>query len=186
MNYTYEILHDTNPESPREWDNFGRMICFHKRYNLGDKNGMKSSDFEGWEDLKSYLVKNENAKVILPLYLYDHSGITISTAPFGCNFDSGQIGFIYCTEEDMSDNGMAGKVDEERAEVLLKGEVETYDSYLRGEVYGFEVYSNETCSLGHSHKELLDSCFGYYSEDEAEQEALSFVNHYKQKDLEKV
>jgi hypothetical protein len=157
------------------------MVCFHKRYDLGDKHEMKADDFEGWEDLKSYLIKNENAKVILPLYLYDHSGITMSTKPFSCNWDSGQVGFIYCTESDMGLSFYG--VDEERAQVLMEGEVETYDKYLCGEVYGFQVFEVSECNLGHEHKELIESCYGFYSEEDAEHEALSLVNYYKQQDL---
>lgn len=178
--YIYEVNQDFHPINPREDDNFGRMVCFHKRYDLGDKTEYKSSDFESWAELKEQLVK-DGAKVILPLYLYDHSGITMSTKPFGCNWDSGQVGFIYCIEDDM-DLSCYG-VDEERAQVLMEGEVEIYDKYLCGEVYGFQMFEVNKCSLGHEHKELLESCYGYYSEEDAENEALSLVNYYKQQDL---
>jgi len=33
-----EIEQDSSPESPRTWDNLGTMVCFHKRYDLGDDN----------------------------------------------------------------------------------------------------------------------------------------------------
>lgn len=32
------IQWDEYPESPREWDNLGTMVCFHNRYRLGDKH----------------------------------------------------------------------------------------------------------------------------------------------------
>ena len=35
------------------------------------------------------------------LYLYDHSGITMSTGSFCDSWDSGQVGFIYVTKEDI-------------------------------------------------------------------------------------
>ncbi len=37
--------------------------------------------------------------VILPLYLYDHSGITMSTGAFSCRWDSGQVGWIYAEKK---------------------------------------------------------------------------------------
>lgn len=37
--------------------------------------------------------------IILPLYLYDHGGITISTRPFSCPWDSGQVGYIYASKD---------------------------------------------------------------------------------------
>ena len=176
--YIYKIEQDNNPDSPREWDNFGKMVCFHNRYNLGDKHNYKSNDYDGWEEVKEQLIK-DGAKVILPIYMYDHSGITISTAPFGCRFDSGQVGFIYCTAKDMESDGMAGTIDEDRAIVLLKGEIETYDSYLRGEVYGYRIFEQEVCDKGHTHEEQLDSCWGYYSEEDATAEAESLVRYYE-------
>lgn len=39
-----------------------------------------------------------------------------------------------------------------KAENLMRSEVAAYDSYLRGECYGFELYKNG---------ELTDSCWGF-------------------------
>ena len=36
--------------------------------------------------------------ILLPLYLYDHSGITMNTTGFSCSWDSGQVGFIYASK----------------------------------------------------------------------------------------
>lgn len=36
----------------------------------------------------------------LPLYLYDHSGITMSTTTFSCPWDSGRVGMIFCSHEE--------------------------------------------------------------------------------------
>ena len=36
---------------------------------------------------------------ILPLYLYDHSGLSMNTSGFSCPWDSGQVGWIYCNNE---------------------------------------------------------------------------------------
>ena len=37
------------------------------------------------------LVEQMDGMVILPLYLYDHSGITMNTCGFSCPWDSGQV-----------------------------------------------------------------------------------------------
>jgi len=42
-----KIVADMNPESPREWDNVGTMVCSHRRYNLGDEHQLSSDDFAG-------------------------------------------------------------------------------------------------------------------------------------------
>jgi hypothetical protein len=74
---------------------------------------------------------------------------------------------------------MAGKLDEDRAIILMEGEVETYDNFVRGEVYSFRVFEQEVCSMGHTHEEQVEYCGGYYSEEDAEDEAKSLVRYYE-------
>jgi len=155
-----KVLIDEDPQSPREWDNAGAMICFHRRYNLGDKSDLDSSDFSGWEELREYLVKEKDAVVILPLYLYDHSGLTMATTPFHCPWDSGQVGFIYISRAkavaEWGKKVCTAKV-KEMAMKYLEAEVETYDQYLREEVYGYVIEDSEG-----NH---IDSCWGFYGKD---------------------
>jgi hypothetical protein len=130
--------------------------------------------FGGWEDMKSKLIDTEDVHTILPLYLYDHSGITISTSPFGCKFDSGQVGWIFITNRTIKEEG----IDESKVEEYLKSDVETYDQFIRGEVYGYRVFKVTECSLGHQHKEELDSCWGHYGEDECMKEGVSIMEYH--------
>jgi hypothetical protein len=83
----------------------------------------------------------------------------------------------------MDSDGMAGTIDEDRAIVLMKGEIETYDNYLRGEVYGYRVFEQEVCSAGHTHENELDSCWGYYSEEDATAEAEGIIEYYENREL---
>ena len=183
--YVLEIEQDSSPESPRTWDNFGKMICFHRRYDLGDKHDYNSDNYNGWDELREQIEQDYNVGVILPLYLYDHSGITMSTSPFSCNWDSGQVGWIFCTKEEMDSNWikLSGQDKIERSEVLLKGEVETYDQYLTGDVYGYKIYEVSTCDHGHEHKELVDSCWGFYGEEECRSEGEGVMKYYTEKEL---
>lgn len=178
-NYIVRTYIDESPDNPRSWDNFGKMICFHKRYDLGDKHDYKSNDYSGWSELKEQIEQDNNVGIILPLYLYDHSGITISTSPFGCQWDSGQVGWIFCIKEEMENSfiELSGQDKEERCEVLLKGEVETYDQYLRGDIYGYRVFKIETCNLGCVHEEEVESCWGFYGEDECMTEGCGVMEY---------
>ena len=189
-NYLIEIHQDESPETPRAWDNLGTMICFHRRYNLGDKHDYNHNDYDSWEEMKETIIKDEDVCVILPLYLYDHSGITISTGSFSCSWDSGQIGFIYVTKEQVRKEynvkRITKKLIEETVTKVLEGEVETYDQYLTGDVYGYKIFKVSECSLGHEHKEEIDSCWGYYGEESCMEEAESIVNHYNKEELEEV
>jgi len=171
--FELEVVQDTNPYSPREDDNLGTMVCFHKRYELGDKTDYRSEDYDSWDELKEGIIKNEGEVVILPLYLYDHSGITISTSPFGCNWDSGRIGFIFMSKHKIKKE----EIDETKVEQYLIDEVKVYDQYLTGDVWGYNVYEVSTCDKGHEHKELVESCYGFYGHDECESEGHSVIQH---------
>lgn len=151
-NLTVVITWDSDPLNPRkEWDNAGTMVCFHPRYNLGDKHDFPTPDaFRLWWE--------EYGKdgTILPLHLYDHSGITMRTTPFGCPWDSGQVGWIYITKERAEREGIKD------AAAYLRGEVETYDQYLTGDVYCFGIEDD-----GHT----LDSSCGYFGLEHCREQA---------------
>jgi len=226
MPYTLFIVDDNEPMNPREdCEPFGKMVCFHKRYNLGDEHDhSEPSDFlidlcrdsvpnseliemikenkfeylrfvpdeeepetyhlESYDDhfnkwysegtfetsdfqmddmlLDAALPNLKNSEllnligdynVILPLYLYDHGGITMNTGGFSCPWDSGQVGWIYASYEDVRKE--YGSLDLDRAESLLKSEVESYDHYLTGQCYGFKLYENDN---------EIDSCWGFFGD----------------------
>jgi len=184
--YLVRVVQDCNPESPREWDNLGTMVCFHGRYNLGDKHTYSHRDYSGWEEIKKDIIKNENVGVILPLYMYDHSGITISTSPFSCRWDSGQIGFIFISKKKMLEE-YGGKIVtqklKERVKGYLENEVKVYDKYLTGEVYGYEVH-HVTKIEDEEDSELVESCFGYYGdEDKCMEEGVSVAKNLMKKEM---
>ena len=162
-NQVLEIIQDETPLNPRkEWDNLGFMVCLHGRYDLGDKH-----EFNDHEDIKKYVTANK-IKTILPLYLYDHSGITINTKPFSCPWDSGQIGYIWIEDDKIREEYSVKRISlklRKRVLTYLKNEVETYDQYLTGNVYGFNLYEVETCNLDYDHEDFKDSCWGFYGTD---------------------
>lgn len=205
MQRRVRIIADSDPESPREWENVGTMVCWHRRYNLGDQQPSESAgeymqslaigecerlaelieywENDGYEWLRelgdshdqAYRNSGEHIRsliqhvldqkfIILPLYLYDHSGITMSTGRFSCPWDSGQVGFIYCTiERGISECGSV-----ENAEKCLRGEVEAYDQYLTGDVYGYVIEEADDYGLGEDDDldwSEVDSCWGFYGSD---------------------
>lgn len=184
---SYRIEHDDEPQSPRDWDNLGTMHCWHSRYNLGDEQHDKGTSEEFFAELggfdedydwtsKEYDIhlgaaKNRAQKenIILPLYLYDHSGITISTGSFSCPWDSGQIGWIIVSVEQVKNEynwKVLTKKRRERIEKYLRDEVKIYDYYLTGDVWGY-IIQNEDGS------EDYDSCWGFFGEKNCIEEAKS-------------
>ena len=164
VNLKLEIVNDQYPENPREfYGNLAIMACFHKRYNLGDETSFVTSDFNSWEEFKEFLLTKASPKAVCvkPLYLYDHSGLTIATTPFSCRWDSGQIGFVYTTKAKIRENYGVKRVTKRMlalAKKCIDAEVEEYDAYLRGDVYGWEITNLET-------GQVIDSCYGYYDKD---------------------
>jgi len=227
--YVLQILYDDDAESPREWDNFGRMVCWHSRYNLGDKhshskpgdflqelvresmkpidvisyvkdghsNGLifehdKSGDvwrllsysdyfkkrYEEYvvetppgmndEDLSDAIIEcmgegdllmlARQKNCILKLNLYNHSMLSMSTSSFighahHAEWDSGQVGWIYASHGDVKkEYGNVTPETLEKAENLLRAEVETYSCFLRNQCYGFRLYK---------HGAEENSCWGF-------------------------
>ncbi|MBI9082707.1 MAG: hypothetical protein JEZ11_03860 [Desulfobacterales bacterium] len=100
--------------------------------------------------------------IVLPLYLYDHSGLTMRTGAPG--WESNRFGFIYISREkaaiEWSDHPEFGTI-EQRAIRCMEGEVQVYDYYLTGQVYGYmtkPVIANKKINDD-------DSCWGFFGGD---------------------
>ena len=49
--YTIRIEQDKHPVHPRrDCDPYGTMVCFHRRYDLGDKHDYRHEDYSGWKN----------------------------------------------------------------------------------------------------------------------------------------
>jgi hypothetical protein len=169
-----QIFQDTQAESPRSWDNLGTMAIFHRKYNFGDPTDFSSDDFPGWAAMEDHIKTELKSAVCIPIYLYDHGGITINTQGFSSPWDSGQVGFIYVTEKKLKDTyGEKDLTDTdiEKAKASLEGEVTIMNRYIMGDVYGFHVIKREL----EKEDQIMDSCSGFYGEDIASNGMLDHV-----------
>jgi hypothetical protein len=173
-NYKINIFQDECAENPRkEWDNATTMLCFHSRYNLGDKNPYHKDEFSSWEEFEKEIIRTYKPVVIKPVYLYDHSGITVSTSPFGCSWDSGQVGFIFVSREQALHEYGGKKVTKKHKEWayrIIESEMKCYDYYVRGDVYGFKVEDENG--------EEIDSCWGFYGSNHKESGLIEHAMDY--------
>lgn len=227
----YFLKISLDEDAPNPWkdnDHLGNMVCWHRRYNLGDEHhyedpgdflqelveknvsdeeiirqtkagkirGVKlgyvreeriwevrsyDAAFHKWirwygfdepfSRCKSELAEAVRAEMdnhallklagqqccILPVYLFEHSGLHISTHdltkwPDG-RWDAGQIGWVYADKKAiLAEYGKCGPEEMKRAGEVLAAEVELYDKYLAGECYGFQLYKDG---------EEEDSCWGF-------------------------
>jgi len=158
-NRVLKVYYDDDPVSPRESSNLGIMVCDHPRLNLGDVQIKSQEEYD--EHLKK-------AAVALPLYIYEHGNVSISTGPnpFDAQgWDTSRIGTIYTTKERIRECFGDDVPSREKLEEHLRGELEVYTQYLNGEVYRYELLEAKKCDLGEEHLETVDSCGGYYSKD---------------------
>lgn len=187
----YTVTQDEDPTNPRERSNIWKMVCTHKKYRLGDEaidtsftSNRRNAfafhistsesecdiDFYDLEDTieeKVFVVGKvyewiDQHVVYLPLYLYDHSRVTMSTTPFSCGFDSGKVWFIYV----LKSNPEVQWLSDEKIKEYLVSEVKTYDQYLTGDVYCYDI------------PEINDNLCWLFWWQEAIDTAIEAIDHY--------
>ena len=154
------ISYDDFDDNPRDMnENLGIMACFHRRYDIGDPTHRDENPLE----FQEWVTTNKSIAKYFPIYLYDHSGLTISTQPFNDRWDSGLLGYIYVTKErvrkEYGVKKISSKLLDKVSEILL-AEIEEMDCYLRGEVY---------CVCTEENEEVVDSICGIYGYDNLKQ-----------------
>ena len=168
---TVSIYHDDDAQSPRDDDNLGYLVCWHRRVLLGDEQ-IRPSDFgEDLGEVREKLGEERGAALVLPIYIYEHGQITITaresvyaTYP-DKEWDAGVVGFIYVDEEAIHQTFGDVTISEEMLEKIrevLEGEVAVYDQYLTGDVWGYVIEDEEGNDTG--------SCWGFYGLEYCEEE----------------
>lgn len=151
------------------WDNEG-FVAIEERHGTDEalrETGRICDELIGAVIEKHYVIKT--------LYLYDHSGLSLSTSPFSCPWDSGPVGYIYCSIDKARESQLLDESADWGTPVShpdyptllavtehnLECEVKTLDAYLSGEVYGFVV--EEEGEDGEFFE--VDSCWSFYGSD---------------------
>jgi hypothetical protein len=166
-NKELRIVSDEIGDSPREWDNLGKIAYRHRNYTLGEVAIPK--ELGSIEEIEKWLQESQNALFFIPLYIYEHSGVSLSISreyPFNDRWDSGQVGYIFITKAKLDNEGLDLEKDKDKIFSILKGEIETFNQYLNGEVYGFQMVTISKCDkCEHEHADIGDSCYGFYGDD---------------------
>ncbi len=180
------IVGDPDPINPRENDNLGTMFMYHPRYSLGDtKNGSyhyKDAEYyrsghEAIEAFNDLMLPLEDSKgntvyqgIAMKVFMYDHSGLWLEAEEHDfpdARWDVSMIGWIVMPWAKMVEE--YGDITPEQMQKIkgyLKAEVKEYGAYLNGDVYGYQVALDGE----------VESCYGFYSTEDALEEAKSIVN----------
>lgn len=151
--HTLSIYLDSDVTSPRDNENLGTLACWHRRYSLGD--------VQPKEDPIQYQEALPEDTLIVPVYMLDHSGLTLSTSDFGDPWDSGQLGIYHVSPEEIIEAyGEDTLETRKQAEEGIKAEIEEYSDYLGGNCWGFEVLDADD-----NH---VDGCGGFIGGDPIE------------------
>lgn len=108
----------------------------------------------------------EDELVMCPVSLYDHSGLNIYIGSPQCRWDSGYVGFIYQTKQDTLHN-LSDATEDNWKDIAMKhmeAEMETYNYYVSGQVYGYVIEDEEG--------DEIDSCWGYFGDEDAKSQNL--------------
>jgi hypothetical protein len=155
------IYQDESPESPREWDNLGKMLIFGgNRFQSIDELecGYKTENFTGWDKMESQLRKDYSKAVILPIYRLEHGSVVYSTNDFNDRWDSRQVGFIIALREDILEEYSCKNITKSicyKAENCLCHEVKTYSQWANGDIYGFIL-----TDINGEEIDMVDTCCG--------------------------
>ena len=150
-----------------------------------DVDGNYQEEVDGYSELNNYFIFKVEA--------YIHSGVSLSlfTGTKQCRWDSSVSGYILASKSEFEL--------EETARNAAEGLIETWNQYLSGEVYGYIIEKPNTTYLISKEKfdrlkfendlatleqefdiedewEEVNSCWGFYGQDAAIDEAKSVID----------
>ncbi|MHA1662687.1 MAG: hypothetical protein ACTSVR_05455 [Candidatus Thorarchaeota archaeon] len=176
-----EIMIDEHCESPRtSQDNLGTFIMWHTRYGYSELKSDLTPD--------QYLKELPEGTFVMEVYMYDHSGITFSTSPFSCRWDSGQVGYIYVTPDTLQREypEITTEAAKEQARMVLINEIEELARYAEGMCYGFRLIEYQHCAhCNHTAEVELENGYGIVT-GSPERIILDEIDQEYRKGLEEV
>lgn len=172
--YTFKIEQSEDYASPREWDNVSKFAVFHSRYDLPNDSYLERRDIDelgSWDCVREELMRCHEiyTSCIKPVYMYDNSGIALSTTGFSCPWDSGQVGFVFVDKATIKKESITRV----QAIKALHSELNAYDQYVRGDVWDIVVFYDSG--------NVVESVCGFYGHEYAESEAKGMVERLESK-----
>lgn len=145
------------------------------------------------EGEKLQLVCDADDIVVLPIALYDHSGISMwlgsADSHFDSQWDCSDVGFAYVEKETAMKFGALKEGDDWKKWAYddMESEMKVYNEYVEGDVYGYTIEDE----YGEVDSDInLCGCWGYYGEKSIEEqiipEAKGLIDaHFTQKEAKR-
>jgi len=203
VEYTLNIIQDEFSESPDRWENNDIFLVYdHRQFNVKRENFDPHSIFTHLE-AKRQIEKSEitlNGKSTVEEYsedlnpeydkywifgvdAYIHSGINLSLSNTkdypDRKWDVSTTGYIL-VRKTFNPSGKNFENNEEEAENYAEGLIETWNKFLSGDVWGYEIVKSIKCKCcGNTEETVEDSCWGFYGENECKEEGELILKNYK-------
>lgn len=154
---------DQDPGNPRDYDQAWLLVMSHRRRTLGDLQ----MDPEQFAAHKRKHADEFKDCIEIPVFAYEHGDIAFSTSrtgQFADQWDSGVAGVACMTRDSLLRNfNEDTPATRAAARELLQSELQEYQQYVNGEVFGFVYETRPQGSEGEWKEE--DSCWGFYGSD---------------------
>lgn len=169
-----KIGYDEFSDSPRKDCNIGKILCLPNRYienelELPYEYNEKFKESRNLIEIEEMLTKL--GYIHERISVYDHSGVSIYLGSPCCRWDSGYIGWYVVDKKQYRENNnkkRISKKDLEHIDKIMQSEIETYNNWINGNVYFYELYKNG---------ELIDSCSGFIadSKEDALEDFMAYL-----------
>lgn len=134
---------------PLEYEDIVEVYCWHRNYRLGITH-----HWEDPEDFKDY-IENEvgmDNVCMLPLTLYDHSGLSISTStewPYNCRWDSMRVGYAMIRKETALKDIWGATEENWRKKSIeyINHIIQRYDMWIRGDCWWYTLEKQVTVDI---------------------------------------
>lgn len=160
---TAYLIQDQDAQSPQEWgDESLFLIGQHREFFVAPDS--KTRNFSVEDEIE----KRKDTHHVFPLEAYIHSGVvlalrdSVKAAMFpDRQWDVSLVGVVFVTKSEWKRK--------DKAQAAAAGLVETWNQYLSGDVWGYTIEDERG--------ECLDSCWGFYGQEYAEQETKNALKY---------